>query len=122
MSRDLSPRELDHGLPDLADLRPSDRESREIVSDKRSATSRTGGHAPERFSRDRLAEIRFAGGRALMSRQGSSCSRRTSWYPKASPSTQASRGLARPITTRTSTAYTRKKRLALKNRAGEISV
>src|SRR2546429_6394282 len=60
MSRDLSPRELDHGLPDLADLRPSDRESREIVSDKRSATSRTGGHAPERFSRDRLAEIRFA--------------------------------------------------------------
>ena len=23
MSRDLSPRELDHGLPDLADLRPS---------------------------------------------------------------------------------------------------
>src|SRR5207249_8249484 len=72
MSRDLSPRELDHGLPDLADLRPSDRESREIVSDKRSATSRTGGHAPERFSRDRLAEMRFAGGRALMSRQGSS--------------------------------------------------
>ena len=70
MSRDPSPRELD--LPDLADLRPIDRESREREPDKRTATSRTEGHAPERFSRDRLAEIRFDGGRALVSRQGSS--------------------------------------------------
>ena len=68
MSRDPSPRELGHGLPDLADLRLTDRESREREPDK----TRTEGHAPERFSRDRLAGIRLEGGRALVSRQGSS--------------------------------------------------
>jgi hypothetical protein len=68
MSRDLSPQELDHALPNLADLRPIDREFSE--KDGRTATSRTEGHT--RFSRDRLAEIRLEGGRALASRQGSS--------------------------------------------------
>lgn len=72
MSRDLSPQELDHALPNLADLRPIDRESRERALGKRTATPRTEGRAPERFSRDRLGEIRFDGGRALVSRQGSS--------------------------------------------------
>lgn len=70
MSRDLSPQELDHALPNLADLRPIDREFPE--RDGRTATSRPQGHLPERFSRDRLGEIRFDGGRALVSRQGSS--------------------------------------------------
>lgn len=73
MSRDPSPRELDDRLPDLADLRPIDRESREREPDKRTSTPRTEVHVPERFSRDRPAEIRFEGGRALVSRQGSSC-------------------------------------------------
>src|SRR5215469_13118748 len=71
MSRDFSPQELDHALPNLADLRPIDRESRESEPGTRTATSRTLGQAPERFSRDRLAEISFEGGRALVSRQGS---------------------------------------------------
>ena len=72
MSRDLSPQELDHALPNLADLRPIDRQSREIEPDKRTTTSRTDGRASELFSRDRLPETRFEGRRALVSRQGSS--------------------------------------------------
>jgi len=70
MSRDFSPQELDHDLPSLADLRPIDRESREREPGKRTATSRTEGQ--ERFSRDRVAEIRPERGRVLLSRQGSS--------------------------------------------------
>jgi hypothetical protein len=72
MSRDLSPQELDHALPDLADRRPIHRESRQREPGERAATSRTEGHVPERFSRDRAAEIRLDGGRAIVSRQGSS--------------------------------------------------
>ena len=70
MSRDPSPQELDH--PDLADLRPTDREFREREPGQRRTTSRAGGRAPERFSRDRLADVRFEGGRRLLSAQGSS--------------------------------------------------
>lgn len=70
MSRDPSPREVDDRLPDLANMRPIDDESREKEPDRRTATSRIEG--PGCFSRDRLAEIRFEGGRALVSRQGSS--------------------------------------------------
>jgi hypothetical protein len=65
MSRDPSPRELDDALSNLSDLRLV--ESREREPDKRTASSR----APERFSRDRLGETWFEGGRALVSRQGS---------------------------------------------------
>ena len=72
MSRDLSPQELDPGLPDLADRQAIDREPREREPGERSATSRGQGHAPELFSRDRLAEIRFDDGRALLSREGAS--------------------------------------------------
>src|SRR5215471_18673916 len=72
MSRDLSPQELDHALPSLADPRPIDSEPREREPGRSTATSRTPRHAPERFSRDRLREIRFERGRALASRQGSS--------------------------------------------------
>ena len=71
MSRDFSPQELDHSLPDLADLHPTDRESREREPGKRTAALRTDGHPPERFSRDRLADMRFEGGRRLLSGQGS---------------------------------------------------
>ena len=67
MSRDFSPQELDHALPDLPDLRPIDREFPE--EDERTAVF---PHLPERVSRDRVAESRFAGGRSLVSRQGSS--------------------------------------------------
>ncbi|MBA0086618.1 MAG: hypothetical protein HRJ53_16680 [Acidobacteria bacterium Pan2503] len=70
MSRDFSPQELDHGLPDLADLRPIDREFPE--KDGRTAVFRALRHLPERVSRDRVAESRFAGARALVSRLGSS--------------------------------------------------
>jgi hypothetical protein len=71
MSRDLSPQDLDHALGNLADLRAINRESRERDLDQRTATSRRPAQAPERFSRDRPAQIRFEGGRALLSRQGS---------------------------------------------------
>ena len=70
MSRDFSPPELDHPLPNLGDLRPIDREFPE--KDGRTAVCRRQGHLPERVSRDRLAENRFEGGRVLVSRQGSS--------------------------------------------------
>ena len=69
MSRDPSPQELDHGLPDLAELRPIDREFRDRKPGGRTATSRTEG--PERFSRDRLAESRFAGDGPVLPRPGS---------------------------------------------------
>ena len=70
MSRDFSPQELDHALETPADLGPIDRESLEREPGKRGAPSRTRDDAPERFSRDRFAEARFEGGRAIVSRQG----------------------------------------------------
>jgi hypothetical protein len=70
MSRGFSLQELDHDLPDLADLRPRDRESPE--RNGRTAPSRTQEHARERFARDRHAETELEGGRALVSRDGSS--------------------------------------------------
>ena len=70
MSRDFSPQELDHTQPNLDDLHPIDREFPE--KDGRTAASRPQGHLPECLSRGRLAEIRFEGGRALVSRRPSS--------------------------------------------------
>ena len=70
MSRDFSPQEPDQALPDLADLRPIDREFPE--KDGRTAIFRARRQRPQRVSRDRVAESRFAGARALVSRLGSS--------------------------------------------------
>lgn len=70
MSRDFSPQDLDHALPNLADLRLMDREL--PGRDGRTAPSRTQRHGRERFSRDRHTEIEFDCGRELVSRQGSS--------------------------------------------------
>jgi|SRR5215472_4162363 len=70
MSRDFSPQELDHTLPNLADLRPFDRELPE--RDGRTAPSRTQEHQREPCSRGRLVEVSSEGGRTLVSRQSSS--------------------------------------------------